>query len=385
MNQGNLNETLSELEELRREVHYLRQCAEQNAARMLLADTQAIAIRNELEQKRRGFSLMAELAVTLGQDADYESVFVSVSRRINAALNMQRTAVLVPDAQGGFRAIVLQGYPPEEKKIISARRIGIEPELLKPMRPVLITGADPVDRLAPLREALALPYLISAPVLLHNDIVALLVTGRLVEQRPFLARLGRSDVDTVQTVSAYLAAMLASHRLREAESLANYDPLTQLPNLRRTTERLRHALSLAQRGGFHTAVMFVDLDDFKAINDTHGHAAGDMVLRIVGERLSYCVRESDLVGRIGGDEFVVVLSHINRPGDAGIVARKIIRKFSEPIEVNGVDCRIGVSIGIAIYPEHGGDESALLLAADEAMYRIKNRSKNDFCYAQKPQ
>ena len=376
------SETLqAELDELRREVLYLRRNAEETVARMLLADTQAMAIRHELEQRRRGFSLMAELAITLGQDGDYESVFVSVSRRVNAALNMQRTAVLIPDAGGGFRASVLQGYSAEEKNTIMARRIGIDAELLDPHNPVLITGEDPDTRLAALREALALPYLISSPVLLHNDVIALLVTGRLTEQRPFLPRLGRSDVDTVQTVSAYLAAMLAGYRLRRAETLANYDPLTQLPNLRRTTERLRDILALARHGGYFSAVLFIDLDGFKVVNDTYGHAAGDVVLRIVAERLTRCVRESDLVGRIGGDEFVVVLSRINRLEDAGVVAGKIIEKLSEPVEMDGTSCRIGASVGIAIFPDHGGDESSLLDAADGAMYAVKHKGKNAFCYA----
>ena len=206
-----------ELEELRQEVRYLRRCAEESTSKALLLDTQSVAIRYELEQKRRGFSLMADLAVTLGQGMDYDSVFVAVSRRVNAALNMQRTAVLVPDADGIFIPAVLQGYSTEEKDLIAERRIVIDAELLDPLHPVLITGADPVTRLSGFREALALPYLISSQVILNNDVVALLVTGRLLEQRSFLPRLGHSDVETVQTVSAYLATMLAGQRLVEAE------------------------------------------------------------------------------------------------------------------------------------------------------------------------
>ena len=187
------------------------------AAKILDLDAKSTSIRHELEQKRRGFGLMAELAVTLGQDGDYGSVFVSVSKRINAALNMQRTAVLVPDAGGIFKVAVLQGYPPEEERSVTAKRFALEAELLEPQQAVLITGADPADRLAALRETLALPYLISSPVLLHNEIAAVLITGRLLEQPPFFPRLGHHDVETVRTVSAYLAAMLAGRRMLEAE------------------------------------------------------------------------------------------------------------------------------------------------------------------------
>lgn len=373
--------TDQEIEKLQLEVKYLRRLTEQSVARLLQADSQSIAIRHELEQKRRGFSLMADLAVALEQDTNYENVFVSVSRRINAALNMQRTAVLVPDSEGLFRASVLQGYAADNRLAVASSRVEIDSELLERGRPVLVTGADPPSRLGQLREALQLPYLVASPVLLHNDVVAILVTGRLVEQPPFLPRLGQSDAETLKTVSNYLAAMLAGYRLAEAEHLANYDPLTQLPNLRRTKEGLRQILTLARRGGFTPAVMFIDLDGFKAVNDTHGHAVGDGVLRIVADRLAHSVRESDMVGRIGGDEFVVVLSHITRPLDAGQVAGKIIEKLSRPMNVQGTVCQVGASIGIAIFPDHGEDEDSLLKAADKAMYAIKNTGKNSFAFS----
>lgn len=208
---------MNDCAEMKRELHYMQRCAERTAAKILLLDNQSLAMRHELEQKRRGFGLMAELAVTLGQEADFESVFVAVSRRINAALNMQRTVVLIPDADGAFRAVVLQGYPMDEERLIAAQRIEPVPELLDPLSPVLVTGADSPDRLASFREAVGLPFMISSPVILHNEVAAILVTGRLVEQLPFMPRLGRSDVETVQTVSAYLAAMLVGQRLLEAE------------------------------------------------------------------------------------------------------------------------------------------------------------------------
>ena len=218
-----------ELEELRQEVRYLRSCAELSLSQMLLLDNQSIKIRHELEQKRRGFRLMAEFAVNLGKDTDYKSVFLSVSRRINAALYMSRTAVLTPvedveqAAKPGqlmpkvFSAAVLQGYPPDEEKALMEQHIFIEPELLDPLHPVLITGADSPERLAAFRKLLGLPYLISAPVYLDNEVVAILVTGRTMEQLPFMPPLGVSDVETVQTVSAYLAAILAGQRFIEAE------------------------------------------------------------------------------------------------------------------------------------------------------------------------
>jgi len=190
---------------------------EQNAAKIMALDTSSITIRHELEQKRRGFSLLAELAVSLRRNASYESVFIPVAQRLNAALNMQRTVVLVPDGKGLFSAAVLQGYSADAKAMLAGRHIGVEPELLNPDHPVLITGADPETRMGALRGLLDLPYLISSPVILQGQVAAILITGRMIEATPYLLRLGRSDVETVQAISALLASVLAGQRLAAAE------------------------------------------------------------------------------------------------------------------------------------------------------------------------
>jgi hypothetical protein len=206
-----------ELRELRAEVAYLRERAEVTLARMLRVEASALHRRQELGQKRRGFALMAELAVTMGQDSDFDSVFVDVARRINSTLYMQRTAVLLADKKGRFRAVVLQGYTPEEEKKIANSVIPVDQELLKSLSPVMVTGEDPPERLQEFRKSLLLPYLIAAPIVLYNESVAIFVTGRLVEKQPYMPPLARNDMETVQAVSAYLAAMLAGQRMVEAE------------------------------------------------------------------------------------------------------------------------------------------------------------------------
>jgi signal transduction histidine kinase len=189
----------------------------QNAAKALSLDAKSIGIRHELEQKRRGFALLAELAVSLRQAADYESVFIPVAKRLNAALNMQKTAVLLPGENGLFTPAVLQGYTVEEKAMLAGKRLYLPPELLDPEHPALITAADGEDRLADLRAALSLPYFISSPVIIRGRTVAVLFTGRLMEAPPFLSRLGHNDMETVQTISALLASVLISQRLKNAE------------------------------------------------------------------------------------------------------------------------------------------------------------------------
>jgi diguanylate cyclase (GGDEF)-like protein/PAS domain S-box-containing protein len=160
--------------------------------------------------------------------------------------------------------------------------------------------------------------------------------------------------------------------------LAHHDYLTNLPNRALFLDRLDQALALAKRGDYKLAVLFLDLDGFKAVNDTLGHDAGDLLLQCVAQRLKPLVRDSDTVARIGGDEFTFVLHDIGS-GDAAIaVAQKVLAALAEPFAIARKSCRIGGSIGIAIFPDDSTDPEVLLRMADEAMYAAKQSGKNTF-------
>ncbi|MGP1680562.1 MAG: diguanylate cyclase domain-containing protein [Burkholderiales bacterium] len=164
--------------------------------------------------------------------------------------------------------------------------------------------------------------------------------------------------------------------------LANYDNLTGLPNRTLFYDRLSQSINLAQRNRHEMALLYLDLDRFKSVNDTRGHDAGDMVLQGAADRIQAQVRESDTVARIGGDEFAVILPKIASPQDAAVVAEKIIEalcaSFPAGDEEHG-NIEIGASIGIAIFPGHGADMDALFKAADSAMYKAK-QSGNSFSF-----
>lgn len=162
--------------------------------------------------------------------------------------------------------------------------------------------------------------------------------------------------------------------------LAHHDNLTGLPNRNLLNDRMNHALARVKRHGGRLAVLYVDLDRFKPINDTLGHEAGDYVLREVSLRLAGCVRSSDTVARIGGDEFVVVVEEIQRPSEAALVARKIVETLARPIEYQGHDCVVGASIGVAVFPDDGATMEEVCKAADVAMYRVKHAGRNGFCF-----
>lgn len=153
--------------------------------------------------------------------------------------------------------------------------------------------------------------------------------------------------------------------------LARHDFLTGLPNPAMLNERLGQATSLARRHGKRVALLFIDMDDFKVVNDTLGHMAGDQLLQSVSEQLVGCVRNSDTVCRRGGDEFVILLTEIEHPRDAGCVAEKLLRAMSRPQVIDGIKVQISASVGISVYPDDSEDEAALFGFADAAMYQAK--------------
>lgn len=160
--------------------------------------------------------------------------------------------------------------------------------------------------------------------------------------------------------------------------LAQLDTMTGLPNRHMFYDRLTQTLALAQRTGGCIACMFVDLDSFKNVNDTYGHAMGDKLLIQVAERLRQCLRSGDMVGRIGGDEFAVLLAHLARAEDAGVVAQKMVGSLATRYKLDEHEANISASIGIAVYPDDGGDADEVLRNADTAMYRAKEQGRNNY-------
>ena len=158
--------------------------------------------------------------------------------------------------------------------------------------------------------------------------------------------------------------------------LANHDALTGLPNRILFGDRLQHAMARAHRDILQMAILFLDLDQFKSINDSFGHTVGDTLLQGVGERLSRHIRESDTVARWGGDEFTLLLEKIRSTGEAALVARRILKVFTEPFILSGHEISVTASIGISLFPEDGRDVQALLRNADAAMYCAKELGRN---------
>jgi diguanylate cyclase (GGDEF)-like protein len=128
------------------------------------------------------------------------------------------------------------------------------------------------------------------------------------------------------------------------------------------------------------ALMFIDLDGFKEVNDSHGHEIGDLVLKLVGEKLAESLRDTDTVARIGGDEFLVIQTEVHNRSDITKVAEKIVERVGEPFSVEGLDIKIGASIGIAVYPQNGEESRVLMKKADDALYYTKRIGKNNYSF-----
>lgn len=166
----------------------------------------------------------------------------------------------------------------------------------------------------------------------------------------------------------------------QLKQLAHYDALTGLANRTQFIERLKWTLEVAKRSDAEASLMFLDLDRFKLINDTLGHQAGDQLLIEVARRLTECVREVDMVSRLSGDEFTVILTNIKSPEEAGMVAKKILNALAVPVILEGREVFVSTSIGITIYPVDGDSVNQLVKNADTAMYHAKERGRNNFQY-----
>jgi diguanylate cyclase (GGDEF)-like protein/PAS domain S-box-containing protein len=190
---------------------------------------------------------------------------------------------------------------------------------------------------------------------------------------------GPDDVSFLQSVANILAVAIERKNAEDRLAhLAQFDIITGLPNRHLLRDRLAQTLSLARRNQWLIGVLFIDLDRFKAVNDTFGHSTGDKLLGQVAGRLKDCVRSADTVGRLSGDEFAVVLSNLTKADDAGIVAQKIVNALASPFTLDGHQTYISASIGIAIYPGDALEADGLLKNADTAMYRAKEQGRNSY-------
>lgn len=205
----------------------------------------------------------------------------------------------------------------------------------------------------------------------HGEIWNRRKSGEIYVQRITLSVLRDEKGHPTHYVAVFNDITSSKREADRFRHMANHDSLTLLPNRILLQDRTEQALAQAARGGGQAALLFLDLDGFKEINDQLGHLMGDHVLEAVAARLCRCVRESDTVARLGGDEFVILLPSVKSARDAEKLSDKLLKVLSEPMVFGEIETRVGVSVGIALYPRDGIKCETLLAAADAAMYRAK--------------
>jgi diguanylate cyclase (GGDEF)-like protein/PAS domain S-box-containing protein len=251
---------------------------------------------------------------------------------------------------------------------------GLVPYSQEPSLALLWRYIHPDDRI-PLEAAIDVAREDRGAFLMDTRFVAADGTERWVQHR------GRYLGETAESARIIGTVLDISSRKRaeaKTEHLANYDELTGLPNRKLFADRLQRSLLQAEHTGSQMAVLYLDLDRFKAINDTLGHDVGDRFLRGVAPRLTAAVRATDTVSRSGGDEFIIVLPEISSIGEAAHLAERVVASFAQPIEIDGRELYSSASIGISVYPDDGTTAEELIRAADAALFRAKRSGNGSF-------
>lgn len=330
------------------------------SARWSEVDQLRIAVARDITERKQAESRQAAL-YAISEAAHAAEDLLALFKRIHSiigewlpALNFSVALYDEHCAQLNFPYHVDDHEPqPEQPGTMTGR---LCTEVIRTGQPILLT---------PDQNA---PCWLGVPLNSQNGTIGALI----VKSIPGGERYTEQDMELLQYVCAQVATAIERKQLHaRLQHMAQYDQLTQLPNRELLRDRLKASLRLAREDGGYMALLYIDLDRFKQVNDTHGHAVGDMLLQAVANRLKGCVRETDTVARIGGDEFVVLLHSIHASEDTDIVVGKIRQVLAQPLRLDGHNLSIQPSIGVARYPDHGTEEKQLFRHADEAMYCAK--------------
>jgi diguanylate cyclase (GGDEF)-like protein/PAS domain S-box-containing protein len=344
-----------------------------------------ISARKQAEERIHNQAMRQRLIAEFGQQAfasnDVEDVFKRAVELISVSLSADYCSVLELDRDGKQLLQKASSGLPEEMK--SRPSVAIRPGgrlefVLSRREPLIIDDLSTDERFpesSPLRK-LGVRSGIQVPIFGTAGTFGILSAHARADRH-----FGPDDASFLQSVANILAVAIERKNAQDRlERLAQFDSLTGLPNRHLFHDRLMKTMAHARRAGSPMAVLFIDLDRFKLVNDTQGHSAGDKLLQEAATRLLQCVRSGDTVGRFGGDEFGAIVSDLAKPGDAGVVAQKVLDAIAQPFRLDQHDTYVSASIGITLFPADGENSEALVMNADTAMYRAKEQGRNTYQY-----
>ncbi len=347
------------------------------SARWSASDQLRVAVARDITERKRADAMQAALyAISEAAHAaeDLVALFERIHQIIGELLPAVNFFVALYDA--GEDALTFPycadefGQAPAPQKLDSA---AMSAEVIRSGQVLLLAPqANPGLSGCPDVSRNALHWL-GVPLFAKEGVIGALV----VQSYDSEVRYTQKDIELLQFAANQVAPVIERKQMELwLQHIARHDPLTDLPNRELFHDRLQTALRLSERTPSPLSLLYLDLDRFKQVNDTLGHSIGDLLLQEVAHRLRRCVRESDTVGRIGGDEFLVLLNGIDPPEQALAVAEKIRAALDQPFELAGQQVRVSPSIGMAFYPGHGRDYKQLIRYADEAMYDAKKKGGN---------
>lgn len=346
------------------------------ATRWSPADQLRIGIAHDITERKRAESMQAVLySISEAAHAaeDLLALFHRIHQIIGTLLPVDNFAVALYDEEAD--QLSFPYYVDEYEQTPHPCKLAagtLCAEILRSGQPLLLTPDALHARPEEPRVSVGTNSLcwLGVPLKSHKGTIGVLV----VKSYPGGVCYGEKDLELLQFVSTQIATVVERQKMQaRLQHMAQYDQLTGLPNRGVLYDRLKAALASARRERERLSVLYIDLDKFKQVNDTLGHSIGDLLLQEVARRLKQCVRESDTVARVGGDEFVVLLHRIHMPEQVALVVEKIRVILSRVFILDGHSLSVMPSIGIAHYPEHGDLEQQLLKHADQAMYCAKKQ------------
>ncbi len=353
--------------------------------------TEQVRARRSLERGNRLRQALLALAhAALVQHHAAEPLQQVLEQAVRHVPGAEAGSVLQLEEDGRFRFVAAVGFdlatiaplrfPPDAISEPAAKDVTRAPRLLPHVLddPAVRAAFETAGPTAAIAATLSVPIVVAGRTAAYLQLNSFSDAGAFGEDSLEAGRL-LGDLIGALVQRLDLERVLLQERAK-LDHLAHHDPLTGLPNRVLLADRLDRALARDARTGHSTALMVVDLDGFKSVNDTFGHAAGDELLAALAHRLDDVLRGADTVARLGGDEFAIVAAGLDTVGSAGSVARKVLSTVNQPIAVAGRDVRVGASIGVSVAPDDGADAGTLLANADLAMYRAKRAGRGAVAY-----